>query len=58
MMLNFKRQLVVLMLDILLSNKKPRNGAHAKNGISNKKLEFINWVINWNFLIHKGAWKI
>ena len=51
--LDSKRRLVVLAFRVLLT----RNGAHAKNGIRNKILKLINWVINWNFLIHEGAWK-
>ena len=53
------RRLVVLVLNLLLCNKKSLEMMHVpKVGIRNKKLELINWVINWNSLIHINVWKM
>ena len=46
-----KRQIVILVLYILLCNKKSlkQNDPCAKNRIRNKEMKPIKWVINWNF---------
>lgn len=49
-MLDSKEQIVLLVLGILLNNKKSlKIDECAKNGIKNEKLDLINWVDNWNF---------
>ena len=54
---NSKRQLMILPLHVLLSNKKRLDDcAHARNGIKNEKLKVIK-VINWNFKIHEDVRK-